>query len=757
MPGRAIKVGASEVTFELHTLGWKAFQHLCATIVGDIWGQTIQTFYEARDGGRDGAFRGTWINDGKTFDGTFTVQCKFTNSSISSLKLKDLKEEIVKAARLAEEGLADNYIIFSNAKLTGSNDERIRKEFEDLPGIKSCAIYGFERINQIIRESSRLRMLVPRIYGLGDLSQILDERASSQAAEILSSLGSDLNKFVITDAYQKSARALVEHGFVLLLGEPACGKSTIAAALALGAIDQWNTSTIKVRNADEFVRHSNPLERNQFFWVDDAFGATQLDEQAVTAWNGALPHVQAAIHRGAKVIFTSRSYIYQAAVKLLKQTALPIVKESQVVIRVEELSAAERDQILYNHIRLGSQSIKFKSSVKPYLPIVSSNEKFSPEIARRLGAKEFTKSIVISERGLTDFVERPMDLLIEVIQTLDANSRAAMGLVFMNGGALSSPLSMNEEEKAAVLMMGGKEAGIRDAITSLDGSFVIRVLADGSYSWRFKHPTIRDAMALLVAADFELLDVYIAGTSLGKIFQEVSCGVPSLGGVKIIIPSNRFETLLSRIDEAIDRNKFIPGLQGFLAFRCSRDFLASFLRHQPSYVDGLYFNSYLSADIDVDVVVKLHRLGLLKESDRLHFVDQIRTLAIATPDSDFLEPHIADLLTAQEMEDLIGEVERRVLPRLAYIVDSRKDEFEGDDPSSHFEELTGALNGFSRAFKQNPRAASQIYEAIDLIDEAIDELRPVLNNDEEMSRSYERSTIIENLDQDRSIFDDVDS
>jgi hypothetical protein len=51
------KVQASEVTFELQSLGWKAFQQLCASIVGEVWGQLIQTFYESNDGGRDGAFR----------------------------------------------------------------------------------------------------------------------------------------------------------------------------------------------------------------------------------------------------------------------------------------------------------------------------------------------------------------------------------------------------------------------------------------------------------------------------------------------------------------------------------------------------------------------------------------------------------------------------------------------------------------------------------------------------------------------------
>ncbi|MCP1835334.1 hypothetical protein J2R76_003671 [Bradyrhizobium sp. USDA 4532] len=69
-------------------------------------------------------------------------------------------------------------------------------------------------------------MLIPHIYGLGDLSQILGHRAYDQAQEILSALGDDdMNKFVMTDAFRAAARAIVERSFVPFLGEPACGKS----------------------------------------------------------------------------------------------------------------------------------------------------------------------------------------------------------------------------------------------------------------------------------------------------------------------------------------------------------------------------------------------------------------------------------------------------------------------------------------------------------------------------------------------------
>jgi hypothetical protein len=246
---KSSKVQAKEVTYELHSLGWKAFQNLCVTLTAEVWGQAVQSFFDSHDGGRDGAFHGIWKPvGGESFEGAFTVQCKFTAKADKSLQLSDLKDELSKAKRLASRGLADNYILFTNARLTGSADEEIRRTIESIPNIKRFAAYGCERISQIIRESPRLRMLVPRVYGLGDLSQILDERACAQAQEILSALGDDLAKFVITDAYRRSAKALVEHGFVLLLGEPACGKSTIAASLSVGALDEWGCSTIKVKD-----------------------------------------------------------------------------------------------------------------------------------------------------------------------------------------------------------------------------------------------------------------------------------------------------------------------------------------------------------------------------------------------------------------------------------------------------------------------------------------------------------------------------
>ena len=752
------KVQASEITYELHTLGWKAFQTLCVTIVGEVWGQTVQSFFDSHDGGRDGAFHGTWkAKSGEVFEGSFTAQCKFTSKADKQIQLADLKDELGKAKRLAARGLADNYFLFTNARLTGTNEELIRKAFLEIPGIIKFAGYGGDRISSFIRESSRLRMLVPRVYGLGDLGQILDARAYDQAREILSALGDDLSKFVITDAYRRSAKALVEHGFVLLLGEPACGKSTIAAALAVGALDEWGCSTLKIRNAGEFAARSNPHEPKQFFWVDDAFGATQFDWSSAAGWNQTFPHVHAAIRRGARVLFTSRDYIYRSARQLLKETALPVIRESQVVIHVEQLTKDEREQILYNHVRLGSQPRMFKTQIKPYLPGVAENLRFSPEIARRLGNSLFTRNLSITKEALDDFTERPLPLLCEIIRTLDAGSRSALALVFMRGGALASPIKMTSDEERAVTLFGGSISDVRNALNALDGSLILQSLQAGECLWRFKHPTVRDAFATVVAEDRELMDIYLAGTPVEKLFGEVSCGDVGIEGVKVTVPADRYDALITRL-ENFDPKKHggESVLHRFLAYRCDHGFLSRYLVRRAEFISTLSVGSYLTAVSDVDVLVRLHKFGLLPEVERAAVVAIIRKLAVETPDSGFLSDGIRGMLKLEELAQIMEDVNAKLLPNIGNEISHFQHNWDNEeDPEGHFQPLVETLGDYKKEFSKHPQAVANIETALRDIAELVEELRSGQPQEPD-SDDYRGGSDSGGSDDSRSVFEDVD-
>ena len=386
-----------EAVYDLHSLGWHSFQQLCLTVTREILGQTVESFLDSNDGGRDGGFSGTWSSRGsEDISGRFVIQCKFTNKKDQNLHASDLSDEVVKAKRLVEKGLCDCYVLLTNAGLSGTEAEKIEALYESA-GVKRVLLYGLTWICQQIQESKRLRMLVPRVYGLGDLSQILDERAYSQARALLASLREDLSKIVVTGAYKRAAAALDQHGFVLLIGEPAAGKTTIASLLAMAALDQWNASTLKLDDPAEVVDHWNPDEPSQFFWVDDAFGVSQYESQLVHGWNHKLAQIKAMLKKGAKIVMTSRDYIYNRARKDLKEGAFPLLRESKVVIDVHDLTPDERRQILYNHLKLGRQPQEFRTQIKPLLEDVSAHPRFIPETARRLGDPVFTEGLSISQ------------------------------------------------------------------------------------------------------------------------------------------------------------------------------------------------------------------------------------------------------------------------------------------------------------------------------------------------------------------------
>ncbi len=182
--------------FRLHTLGWHSFQQLCLSVTREVLGQTVQSFLDSNDGSRDGAFSGVWSQQsGESLSGRFVIQCKFTGRVGYALTISDIEEEFKKARRLVIRGECDVYILMTNAGVSGETELRIAENFKSV-GVSEVRVFGSTWIEDQIRDSKHLRIMVPRVYGLGDLSQILDERAYAQATAVLESMREDLAKVV---------------------------------------------------------------------------------------------------------------------------------------------------------------------------------------------------------------------------------------------------------------------------------------------------------------------------------------------------------------------------------------------------------------------------------------------------------------------------------------------------------------------------------------------------------------------------------
>ena len=633
------------------------------------------------------------------------------------------------------EGICDIYVLMTNAGVSGKQEAQIRKQLIGA-GVKHLLICGATWIEDQIKESTRLRMLVPRIYGLGDLSQILDERAYAQARAILESLREDLAKVVITDAYRKAVTALDEHGFVLLIGEPAAGKTTIASMLAMAAADKWKSSVLKIEDPAKVVERWNVDEPSQFFWIDDAFGVTQYESPLVHGWNHGLSQVKTMLRKGAKIVMTSRDYIYNRARHDLKESAFPLLSESQVVIDVHDLSDLEKQQILYNHLKLGKQSVAFRSEIKPHLEYVAAHPRFIPETARRIADPLFTKDLYVSAYHLGQFVEKREQLLLEVIQGLDANSKAALGLIYMRKDRLESPITLQGSEPHALERLGSTLGKCITALVALNGSFVTHIQIDDQPVWRFKHPTIGDAYSATLAFSPDLLEIFLVGSSTENLTSQVTCG--NVGVEKaVVVPKSLFPMMIARLREFSASDKYKAQwfsswearrtLYQFLARRCSKEFLALYLDQDPDILKRVCEPSpSLSFSPEVDLAVRLHGFGLLSEGDRKKFIVTVSNLAIEGEDVQALDDDgMRGVFTDSEFDELVETVRADLLPKLADVRRNvQGNHNSSENPEEHMQNILESFSTLKKRFSKDKDAVKIIERETDLANEWIDETGP---------------------------------
>jgi hypothetical protein len=87
---------------------------------------------------------------------------------------------------------------------------------------------------------------------------------------------------------------------------------------------------LKLDDPGKVVERWNPHEPSQLFWLDDAFGVQQCEDFLVQPLEPCAPDNQGDARQGAKIIMTSRDYIYNSARRDLKESAFPLLNEGTV-------------------------------------------------------------------------------------------------------------------------------------------------------------------------------------------------------------------------------------------------------------------------------------------------------------------------------------------------------------------------------------------------------------------------------------------
>jgi hypothetical protein len=173
--------------YPLHDLNEDEFENLTTLICRKILGEAVIPFAKGTDGGRDGRFHGKancFPSETQPWEGQIVIQAKHTtkvNASCSDSEFqKILRNEVLPAIdRLKSVGKITHYMLFTNRKLTGKQDEKIEDLIDCSTGIPNIVI-ALEKIQQwlksysdVVREAKLRDLLNPLQFDESDLKDII--------------------------------------------------------------------------------------------------------------------------------------------------------------------------------------------------------------------------------------------------------------------------------------------------------------------------------------------------------------------------------------------------------------------------------------------------------------------------------------------------------------------------------------------------------------------------------------------------------
>ena len=357
---------------------------------------------------------------------------------------------------------------------------------------------------------------------------------------------------------------------------------------------------------------------------------------------------------------------------------------------------------------------------------------------------------------LSNFFRNPEEFLRDTLSNLDANLRAAVGLIFVNAGRLTSPLSADATTSLVCELFGVTTANIRAALVSMKGSLVVFVdETDDSY-WTYKHPTIGDAYASLIGSNDELITLYVRGTKLPQILREAVCGSISVDGAAVRIPPSLYNSLIDRIAGA---RLSIDGVRIFLTKRCSRSFVSEFVKRYPKIVDeAIYFGRPVAFDSSALFLIKVAEVGELSTSRRERFLDLLAEQVTSEGDFGFLDddPDFESFLTEGEANRLRNLAHDKATDGLDELVDYEASGIEDShDPETWFDELRSSFSSLTSIFPGDEGVERGRLKAEARINFQIEEIQESREFDEEPDGDWREHRSAAQSDTSRSIFDDL--
>ena len=188
--------------YPLHYINEDDFENLATLICRKILGEAVIPFAKGTDGGRDGRFHGKanlFPSQSEPWNGKVVIEAKHSSKENASCSDKEfqkiLNEDILpKIERLKSKNKIEFYLLFTNRKLTGKQDEKIEDLIDANTNIPNVIIAD-EKIQQwlqsfpdVVKEAKLHDLLRPLQFDESELKILIEEfhKSLPKAGEIKS-------------------------------------------------------------------------------------------------------------------------------------------------------------------------------------------------------------------------------------------------------------------------------------------------------------------------------------------------------------------------------------------------------------------------------------------------------------------------------------------------------------------------------------------------------------------------------------------
>ena len=352
--------------YNFSTLNDKEFELLALDILNKCLSFKLHSFKDGKDKGIDLRYATNSNNN------EVVVQVKhLINSTFAQLKFTLKNSELPKVSKLNP----TRYIVVTSLALTAAQTDEIKSLMEPFI-ISAQDVIHQSALNNALRSNPDIEENHFKLWFSSTtvLKAILNNAIAGRTKAYIEKIQSKIKYYVVTQRLDEAEQILDREKLLLISGQPGIGKSTLADVLFFAKAKK-GYKIFKIYNIDDAENSiSKDDNEKQLFYYDDFLGEIYYQVLPASQHEASLTAFVERIKNTPNkyLILTTRTVILTQATQKSEQLNHSDIYGLQFELKLNDYSAFEKAQILYNHI--------YSSGLNRYIISAITKDKFYTQI-----------------------------------------------------------------------------------------------------------------------------------------------------------------------------------------------------------------------------------------------------------------------------------------------------------------------------------------------------------------------------------------